>query len=64
MHSYWGWRKNATVHDLASHAICLTMLQHSSRNTDTPRHKDKTDSQDVNTGHRGENVNNISSNSS
>lgn len=41
MRSYWGSRKNATVHDLARHATSLTNLQHGSRIPDVPRNMDR-----------------------
>lgn len=64
MHSYWGSKKKATLHDLVRHANSLRKFQHESHNTETLHQHEKMDDNRVNQARRGRNVNLIKSTSS
>lgn len=62
MHSQWGSKIIAAVHELASQGTLLAQLHHGSRSTNASRHHDKMDSRHKNPGHKGRKVNHCNSN--
>lgn len=61
---YWGYKKNATVQDLARHETSLTKFQIGSQNFKTPWHYEMTKNRSANNKGIGPYANNIESNSS
>lgn len=59
MRSYYGSRKNGTVHHLVHHAISLTKLQWGLHSTDTTRNTDKPYICKWNTGRKGGSPSNV-----
>lgn len=64
MRSYWGSKKNVTVHHLARHATLETKLQHGPPNLEILSHSEQTENPLANKRCRDGNVNNTKSSSS